>query len=68
MLQRLPEGSRQASVKLIAASSYWHTPFESQSSKVRIERFLTFEVELSIKLTPKFPRIVAPAVFAVPPN
>lgn len=50
------------------ARSYWQTPLESQFSSVRIDRLLTFEVEPLIKLTPKFPRIVAPAVFAVPPN
>jgi hypothetical protein len=50
------------------AKSYWQTPLESQFSKVRRERFLTFEVEPLIKLTPKFPRIVAPTAFPVPPD
>jgi hypothetical protein len=51
---------------LFVAKSYGQTPLESQNSNVRIERLLTLEVKPLIKLTPKFPRNVAPTAFPVP--
>jgi hypothetical protein len=48
------------------AGSYGQTPLESQFSNVRRERSLTLEVKPLIRLTPKFPRIVAPTAFPVP--
>jgi hypothetical protein len=61
-------GRRPFRLNGVRCKSYGQTPLESHLITVRIERFVTFEVTLLIKLTPKFPRNVAPTVFPVPPN
>lgn len=58
----------QTTPPVVSCSSYGQTPVVgSHCSNVLMDRFLTFDVEPLIRLTPKLPRSVRPTELPVPP-